>query len=105
MKIPDTVHTKLWEHGKLNLHSGLYKVTDRIYQVRGFDLANMSIIRGDTRWIIIDCLTSTETAKAVLKLVNEHLENIPINAIILTHSHTDHYGGILGVLCSDTEKK
>ncbi|WP_260503374.1 MBL fold metallo-hydrolase [Bacillus cereus] len=101
----DTVHPKLWEHGKLNLHSGLYKVTDRIYQVRGFDLANMSIIRGDTGWIIIDCLTSAETAKAALKLVNEHFGNMPISAIIIPHSHTDHYSGILGVLCSDTEKK
>ncbi|OTZ72712.1 MBL fold metallo-hydrolase [Bacillus thuringiensis serovar kumamtoensis] len=104
-QIPDTVHPKLWEQGKLNLHSGLFKVTDRIYQVRGFDLANMSIIRGDTGWIIIDCLTTAETAKAALKLVNEHFGNMPISSIILTHSHTDHYGGILDVLCSDTEKK
>ncbi|KFN02008.1 MBL fold metallo-hydrolase [Bacillus clarus] len=104
-QIPDTVHPKLWEQGKLNLHSGLYKITDRIYQVRGFDLANMSIIRGNTGWIVIDCLTSKETAKAALQLVSNYFGNRPISAIILTHSHTDHYGGILGILQSGADKK
>ncbi|CAM4086680.1 beta-lactamase [Bacillus manliponensis] len=103
-QIPDTVHPKLWEQGKLNLHSGLYQVTDRIYQVRGFDLANMSLIRGETGWIIIDCLTSKETATAALQLVNNHFGNVPISAIILTHSHADHYGGVLGALHSNTEQ-
>lgn len=102
--IPYTANPKLWEQGKLNLHAGLFKVTDKIYQVRGFDLANMSLVKGDTGWIIIDCLTSKETAEAALKLVNEYFGNIPVSAVIITHSHADHYGGILGVVDNNTEK-
>ncbi|GAA0179396.1 alkyl sulfatase dimerization domain-containing protein [Clostridium sediminicola] len=102
-KTPNTVNPKLWEQGKLNLNSGIFKVTDKIYQVRGFDLANMSFIRGDMGWIIIDCLTSQETAEAAIKLVNEHFGKIPISAVLFSHSHVDHYGGILGVLASSTE--
>lgn len=100
--VPGTVHPKLWEQGKLNLHSGLFQVTERIYQVRGFDLANMSLIRGDTGWIVVDCLTSKETGEAAIRLVNEHFGSIPIRAIIFTHNHVDHYGGILGVLDGNT---
>ncbi|MCT4508555.1 MAG: MBL fold metallo-hydrolase [Tepidibacter sp.] len=101
-KIPYTVNPKLWEQGKLNLNSGIFRITDRIYQVRGFDLANISLIRGNTGWIVIDCLTSKETAEAAIKLVNEHFGEIPISAVIFSHSHVDHYGGILGVLNSKT---
>lgn len=97
-EIPDTVNPKLWEQGKLNLYCGLFKVTENIYQVRGYDLANMSLIRGDTGWIVIGCLTSKETAEAALTLVNEHFKDIPVSAVIITHSHVDHYGGVLGVL-------
>lgn len=103
-KMPHTANPKLWEQGKLNLNSGLFKVTDRIYQVRGFDLANMNLVKGDTGWIVIDCLTSTETAVAAIKIVNEHFGDIPISAVIFTHSHVDHYGGILGVLDSNTKE-
>ncbi|QVK17686.1 MBL fold metallo-hydrolase [Mycoplasmatota bacterium] len=103
-KIPYTVNPKLWEQGKLNLISGIFKVTEKIYQVRGFDLANMSFVRGNTGWIIIDCLTSQETAEAAIKLVNEYFGDIPISAVICSHSHVDHYGGILGVLNSSAEK-
>jgi alkyl sulfatase BDS1-like metallo-beta-lactamase superfamily hydrolase len=103
--LPDTVHPKLWEQGKLNLHSGLYKVTNRIYQVRGYDLANLSLIRGQTGWIVIDCLTSKETAEAALQLVNERFGTIPISTVIFTHSHVDHYGGVLGVLHKNAEKE
>ena len=99
--IPDTVHPKLWEHGKLNLHSGLFKVTGDIYQVRGFDLSNMSVIKGETGWIVIDCLTTQETAAAALQLLKDYFGSFSISAIIITHSHVDHYGGILGVLQSD----
>ena len=97
-KRPDTVNPKLWEQGKLNLNAGIFKVTDKIYQVRGYDLANMSLIRGDTGWIVIGCLTSQETAEAALSLVNAHFGSIPVSAIIISHSHVDHYGGVLGVL-------
>lgn len=102
-KMPHTVNPKLWEQGKLNLNCGLFKVTDRIYQVRGFDLANMSLVRGDKGWIVIGCLSSKETAAAALKLVNEHFGEIPVSAVIITHSHVDHYGGVIGVLDSYTE--
>lgn len=96
--IPDTVHPKLWEQGKMNIKAGLFQVTDNIYQVRGFDLANMSLVRGNTGWIVIDCLTSEETAKAALDLVSNKFEKRPVSAIIITHSHVDHYGGVQGVL-------
>ncbi|OZB99023.1 alkyl/aryl-sulfatase [Paenibacillus sp. XY044] len=101
-QIPETVHPKLWEQGKLNLHSGLFKVTENIYQVRGFDLANMSVVRGKTGWIVIDCLTSQETAAAALELLKEHFGSFQISAIIFTHSHVDHYGGVLGILPSES---
>ncbi|WP_432665596.1 alkyl sulfatase dimerization domain-containing protein [Wukongibacter baidiensis] len=103
-EMPDTVNPKLWEQAKLNLNAGIFKVTNKIYQVRGFDLANMSLIRGDTGWIIIGCLTSTETANAAINLVNGHFGYIPIKAIIITHSHVDHYGGVLGVMKNCTDR-
>lgn len=96
--IPCTVNPKLWVQGNLNLNTGLFKVTDNIYQVRGFDLANMSFVRGNTGWIVIDCLGSKETAEAALSLVNNYFGEIPVSAVIITHSHEDHYGGVLGVL-------
>lgn len=99
-EMPDTVNPKLWEQGKLNMHSGLFKVTDHIYQVRGFDLANIGFIQGDTGWIVVDCLTSMETAEAAIDLVNEYFGEQPISTVIFTHCHVDHYGGILGVLNS-----
>jgi alkyl sulfatase BDS1-like metallo-beta-lactamase superfamily hydrolase len=96
--IPYTVNPKLWVHGNLNLNTGLFKITDRIYQVRGFDLANMTFIKGDTGWIVIDCLGSKETAEAALQFVANYFGYIPVSAVIITHSHEDHYGGILGVV-------
>lgn len=96
--IPYTVNPKLWVQGNLNLNTGLFKVTDRIYQVRGFDLANMTIIKGNTGWIIIDCLGSAETAEAALQFVENYFGEIPVSAVIITHSHEDHFGGILGIL-------
>lgn len=98
--IPNTVHPKLWEQGKLNLHAGLFQVTKNIFQVRGYDLANLSLVRGKTGWIVIDCLTSKETAEAALQLVHDYFGKQPISAVIFTHSHVDHYGGIEGVLAS-----
>jgi len=95
---PATVNPSLWRQSQLNAKHGLYEVTDGIYQVRGFDLSNMSIIRGDTGWIIVDPLISKETAKAALDLANEQLGARPVSAIILTHSHIDHYGGIRGLV-------
>ena len=91
---PDTVNPSLWRQAQLNAIYGLFQVTDRIYQVRGFDLANMTLIEGDTGWIIVDPLTATETVRAAMKVVDEHLGKRPVKAILSTHSHADHFGGI-----------
>jgi alkyl sulfatase BDS1-like metallo-beta-lactamase superfamily hydrolase len=95
---PDTVHPSLWRHMRHLKHHGLYRVTDNVWQVRGFDLANMTIIRGASGWIVIDPLTSTETAKAALELVNATLGPRPVSAVIYSHSHADHFGGVRGVI-------
>ncbi len=95
---PDTVNPSLWRNAQLNMLYGLFKVTDRIYQVRGYDLSNITFIQGDTGWIIIDPLISAETAKAALDLVTQHLGKRPVKAIIYSHTHVDHYGGVRGVI-------
>jgi alkyl sulfatase BDS1-like metallo-beta-lactamase superfamily hydrolase len=95
---PNTVNPSLWRQSQLNAMDGLYQVSDRIYQIRGFDLANMSFIRGDSGWIVVDPLTMTETAQAGLALLREQVEDAPVSAVIITHSHADHFGGVLGVV-------
>lgn len=95
---PDTVHPALWQHARLNAIGGLFKVTDRVYQVRGFDLANMTIIEGDRGLILIDPLSSAETARAALALYARHRPARPVVAVIYTHSHVDHFGGVRGVI-------
>jgi alkyl sulfatase BDS1-like metallo-beta-lactamase superfamily hydrolase len=94
----DSVHPSLQRQGTLNMNFGLYKVMDGIYQVRGFDLANISFVRGDTGWIIFDPLTAEETARAALELVNKHLGKLPVKAVVYSHSHGDHWGGVRGVV-------
>jgi alkyl sulfatase BDS1-like metallo-beta-lactamase superfamily hydrolase len=96
--IPNTVNPKLWLQGNLNLNAGLFKVTENIYQIRGFDLANMTFVRGNRGWIVIDCLSTKETAEAALQFVNDYFGEIPVSAVIITHSHEDHYGGIGAVI-------
>jgi alkyl sulfatase BDS1-like metallo-beta-lactamase superfamily hydrolase len=98
---PSTVNPSLWRQGRLNNISGLFQVTPSIFQVRGMDISNVTFISGATGWIVIDPLTSEETARAALALVNEHLGERPVRAVIYTHSHTDHFGGVLGVLSDD----
>jgi len=93
-----TVHPNLWRHAQLNKVHGLFKVTERVYQVRGFDVSNISFIEGDTGVVIIDPLTVMETAAAALKLYREHRGNRPVTGVIYTHSHTDHFGGVRGVI-------
>lgn len=95
---PATVNPSLWRHMRYLKHHGLYQVTDRVWQVRGFDLSNMTIIRGDSGWIVIDPLTSVETAKAAMALVNATLGQRPVSAVIYSHSHADHFGGVRGVI-------
>ena len=94
---PNTVNPSLWRQSQLNAKHGLFEVVDGIYQVRGFDLSNMTLIRGDKGWIIVDPLITKETAAAALALANKHLGTRPVVAVILTHSHIDHYGGIRGI--------
>ncbi len=95
---PGSVNPSLWRQAKLNAIHGLFKVSERIYQVRGYDLANMSLIEGDTGWIVIDPLTTQETSEAAMRLVAEHLGERPVSALIYTHSHIDHFGGARGVV-------
>jgi alkyl sulfatase BDS1-like metallo-beta-lactamase superfamily hydrolase len=95
---PPSVNPSLWRQARLNMNAGLFKVVDRIYQVRGLDLANITFIQGDTGWIVIDPLTCTETAAAALALINTNLPARPVVAVIYTHSHVDHFGGVKGVI-------
>lgn len=95
---PDTVNPSLWRIAKLNMLNGLFKVTDSVYQIRGFDLSDMTIIEGDKGIIIIDPLVTTEVASAGLKLYYQHRPFKPVVAVIYTHSHADHYGGVRGVV-------
>jgi len=94
-----SIHPSLQRQAYLNMNYGLYEVLPGvIYQVRGFDLANISFIKSDTGWIIFDPLTSKETASAALKLVNEKLGKRPVVAVVYSHSHADHFGGVRGVI-------
>jgi alkyl sulfatase BDS1-like metallo-beta-lactamase superfamily hydrolase len=95
---PPTVNPSLWRQARLNMNNGLYQVTDRIYQVRGFDISNMTIIEGARGLIVIDPLVSTETARAALDLYVKHRGARPVTAVIYSHSHVDHYGGVRGVV-------
>lgn len=98
---PETVNPSLWRQSQLAAHHGLFKVMDGIYQVRGYDLAVMTVIEGDTGWIIVDPLTATETAAASLKLVNDTLGERPVTGVLYTHSHADHFGGARGVISDE----
>lgn len=94
---PTSVHPSLWRQSQLCAKQGLYEVVEGIYQVRGFDLSNISFIEGDSGVIVIDPLISTETAAAALALYRAHRGDRPVVAVIYTHSHVDHFGGVLGV--------
>lgn len=98
---PETVNPSLWRQAQLNMNYGLFEVTDRVYQVRGYDIANITFIRGDRGWIVLDPLLTVENAKAALALVREHLGDRPIVAVIYSHSHPDHYGGVRGIVDED----
>lgn len=96
-EIPSTVNPSLWRIAQLNNINGLFKVTDKVYQIRGFDISNMTIIEGNTGLIIIDPLLAEEIAKTALDFYYENRPKKPVKAIIYTHSHGDHYGGVRGV--------
>jgi len=94
----DSIHPSLQRQAILNMNYGLYEVIPGIYQVRGYDLANISFIKGDTGWIVFDPLTAKETAAAALKFINEQLGERPVVAVVYSHSHADHFGGVRGVV-------
>ncbi|EHR1107757.1 MBL fold metallo-hydrolase [Vibrio parahaemolyticus] len=95
---PDTVNPSLWRNAQLNMINGLFEVTDGIYQVRGYDLSNITFIKGDTGWIVFDPLISKETAKAALDFINEELGERPVTGVFYSHSHIDHFGGVRGIV-------
>src|SRR6056297_321298 len=96
---PDSVNPSLWRQERLNGLGGLFEVVDGIYQVRNLDLSNISFVRGETGWIVLDPLITAEVAAAALELVNTHVERRPVTAVVYSHSHADHFGGVHGV-CS-----
>lgn len=98
---PPTVNPSLWRLARLNLVHGLFKVVDRVYQIRGYDISNMTIVEGDSGLIVIDPLLTAETARAGLDLYLQHRPRKPVVAVIYTHSHADHFGGVKGVISED----
>jgi alkyl sulfatase BDS1-like metallo-beta-lactamase superfamily hydrolase len=94
---PNTVNPSLWRQAQLNVIHGLFEVAPNVWQVRGYDISNITFIAGDTGWVVIDPLTNENTARISLELANEHLGARPVTAVIYTHSHIDHFGGVLGV--------
>ncbi len=99
---PDSVNANLWRQAQLTSVHGLFEVTDGIYQIRGYDLSNMTLVEGDTGVVVIDPLVSSECAAAGLALYRRHRGERPVSAVIYTHSHVDHFGGVLGVVDVDT---
>ena len=98
---PPTVHPLLWRQQQLNAISGLFRVADGVYQLRGFDLANMTIIEGTRGVIVVDPLTSVEVSAAALEFYYAHRPRRPVSAVIYTHSHLDHFGGVRGVVSTE----
>jgi alkyl sulfatase BDS1-like metallo-beta-lactamase superfamily hydrolase len=98
---PDTANPSLWRQGQLLIEDGLFEVTPGIYQLRGYDLSVMSVVEGDTGVIVIDPLISSETAAAAFALYCEHRGDRPVKAMIYTHSHADHFGGVKGIISDE----
>ena len=101
---PASVNPSLWRQETLNNAHGLFKVTDGIWQIRGDDLANMTLVAGKTGWIVIDPLLTAESAKAALDFARGQLGDKPVVAVIYTHGHADHFGGVRGVISDDDVK-
>jgi len=101
---PDTVNPSLWRQARLNNQAGLFKVRDGIWQLRGFDLSNITLIQGKTGWIVVDTGTSRETSAAAMAFARQHLGAQAVSAVVYTHSHVDHFGGVLGVISADEAK-
>src|SRR5271154_7502948 len=95
---PATVNPSLWRQSRLNMNHGLFEVVPGVYQIRGLDIANMTLIEGDRGVIVVDTLTSIEGARAGMELYFQHRGKKPVTAVIFTHTHTDHWGGARGLL-------
>jgi alkyl sulfatase BDS1-like metallo-beta-lactamase superfamily hydrolase len=98
---PASVNPSLWRQGELNHQTGLFKVTDGIWQLRGFDLADITLIQGRTGWIVVDSLTSRQTAAAAMAFARKYLGDQKVSALVFSHSHIDHFGGALGVISGE----
>ncbi|GHG28545.1 alkyl/aryl-sulfatase [Streptomyces zaomyceticus] len=98
---PDTVHPSLWRQSQVMRKGGLYKVVDGIYQVRNNDLANLTVVEGDKGLVIVDCMSSVEAAAQGMAMIREHVSDKPVAAVIYTHTHIDHYGGVKGVVSAE----
>ncbi|WP_042430943.1 alkyl/aryl-sulfatase [Streptacidiphilus anmyonensis] len=98
---PDTVNPSLWRQSRLTSRHGLYQVTEGVYQIRGFDLSNMTVVEGDRGVLVIDPLISAETASAALALYRTHRGDRPVTGVLYTHSHVDHFGGVRGVVTDE----
>ncbi len=101
IEAPPTVNPSLWRQARLNAIHGLFKVTDRVYQIRGYDISNMTIVEGETGLIVIDPLIALETAKAGIDLYYSNRPRKPVVAVIYTHTHADHFAGVKGVVSED----
>jgi alkyl sulfatase BDS1-like metallo-beta-lactamase superfamily hydrolase len=95
--VPATANPSLWRQAQILTKHGLFKVAERVYQVRGFDVSTVSFIDVGIGWVVVDPLTSAEPARAALELLYEHVAKKPVIAVIYSHSHADHYGGVEGV--------
>src|SRR5262249_55812901 len=98
---PATVNPSLWRQAQLNNFHGLFQVTERLYQIRGLDDSNMTIVESDNGLIVIDTLSAAESARAALELYYQNRPRKPVVAVIYTHTHTDHFGGVKGVVSED----
>ncbi|MBQ8640089.1 MAG: MBL fold metallo-hydrolase, partial [Lachnospiraceae bacterium] len=98
---PDTVNPSLWENTKNNHAYGLFEVCEGIYQVRGYDMSNLTVVKGETGWILFDPLMSVECSQAAMQLIEKNLGSYPVKAVIVSHPHADHFGGILGVMAAE----
>lgn len=97
-KAPASANPSLWEDTRNNHAYGLFKVVDGIYQVRGYDMANLTLVEGKRGWIVFDTMMTVECSRAALALANEHLGERPVTGVIISHTHVDHYGGIKGLI-------
>lgn len=98
---PDSANPSLWRNTQLNAYYGLFEVQEGIYQVRGYDLSNLTFVKSDNGWIILDCLATENTARAALELFESQMGEANIVAVIISHAHVDHYGGIRGLISEE----